>query len=125
MNKIKVSIWGREFDLNIIYDCYSGEEVLESQKEAVKKFADADQAIALSLDALKEYCLTMNKEEIEANTIENIFKYVAPKYIYVPREDEKYVVALMCNYRFDQEHGIAVVFEDEKFVKVGKQDIIL
>ena len=33
--------------------------------------------------------------------------------------------AIMCNYKFDMENGIAVVFENEKFSDIGKQDIIL
>ncbi|MBQ2801597.1 MAG: hypothetical protein IJF03_09415 [Lachnospiraceae bacterium] len=125
MNKIKVSIWGREFELNITYDCYSDEEVLNSQEDAVKAFVKADESISISLDEVKKYCLAMNHKEIGSNVIENIFKYVVPKYLYVSREDEKRIVSIMCNYRFDQENGIAVVFENEKFAKIGKQDIIL
>lgn len=125
MNKINVKIWGREYEMNIIYDCYSGEKVLSSQIDAVKAFSSSTQAIEESLPEVKKYCLTMDKEEINTDTIENIFKYVAPKYLYVSREDKKHVVSIMCNYKFDQEHGIAVVFENEKFSKIGKQDIIL
>lgn len=58
-------------------------------------------------------------------SINNIFKYVAPKYLYVARNNEKHVVAIMCNYKFDPENGIAVIFENEKFSKIGMQDIIL
>jgi hypothetical protein len=125
MNKIKVSIWGRELELNITYDCYSGEEVLDAQKDAVILFAKATQSINASLEDVKKYCLSMNPKEIGLNSIDNIFKYVSPKYIYVPRKQKKHVVSIMCNYKFDQENGIAVVFENEKFEKIGKQDIIL
>ena len=38
MNKVKIIIWGRELELGIKYDCYSGEKVLESQTEALNKF---------------------------------------------------------------------------------------
>ena len=125
MNKIKLLIWGREFELNITYDCYTDEELFDSQIEAVKKFSEAIQIIEESLEEVKKYCLTMNQEEIGTNVIENIFKYVVPKYLYVPRENEKRVISIMCNYKFDQENGIAVVFENENFCKIGKQDIIL
>lgn len=47
-----------------------------------------------------------------------------PKYLFVKREINKHVVA-MCNYKFDMEHGIAVVFENEMFSKIVSQDIIL
>lgn len=125
MSKINMTIWGREYEMNIVYDCYSGEEILDSQVEAVEAFALSDQVIEESLAEVKTYCLTINREEIGVDVIENIFKYVVPKYIYVPREDGKHVVSIMCNYKFDQENGIAVVFENEKFSKIGKQDMIL
>ena len=125
MNKVNISIWGREFDLDITYDCYSGEEILESQKDAVEQFTHADLAIMESLEDVKKYCLAENGEEIGTDAIENIFKYVMPKYLYIVRSEAKRVVSIMCNYRFDPENGIAVVFEDEKFSKIGKQDIIL
>jgi hypothetical protein len=124
-NKIKATIWGRELELGLTYDCYSDEEVLDSQKEAVKKFIGAESVINKSLEDVKKYCISVNGDEIGASTIENIFQYVMPKYLYVLREKDKRTVAIMCNYKFDQEHGIAVVFENEKFVKIGKQDIIL
>ena len=125
MNKIKVSIWGREFILDITYDCYHNESVLNSQKEAVIAFANATSAIDSSLNSVKTYCLSENREEIGSDTIENIFKYVIPKYLFVPRTTHLHVVSIMCNYKFDPENGLAVVFENEKFSKIGKQDIIL
>lgn len=125
MNKVKMMIWSREYELDVIYDCYEGEEILDSQIDAVKAFSISEKAIESSLEKVKNYCLEMNHEEIGSNNIENIFKYVVPKYLYVPREKEKHVVAIMCNYRFDPENGIAVVFENERFKEIGMQDIIL
>ena len=61
MNKIKVSIWGREFILDITYDCYHNESVLNSQKEAVIAFANATSAIDSSLNSVKTYCLSENR----------------------------------------------------------------
>ena len=125
MNSIKIVLWGRTFDLDIVFDCYKDEDVLELQREAVKLFLDNTQNIDLSLDSIKEYCLTSNRDDILENCIDNIFKYISPKYIFVPRENDKRVIAVMCNYKFDMEHGIAVIFENEQFSKIGKQDIIL
>ena len=48
-----------------------------------------------------------------------------PKYLYVARDNENHIVAIMCNYRYDEENGIAIVFKNEKFLQIGKQDIIL
>lgn len=125
MNKAKLMLWGREFNLDITYDCYKDEKILESQKQAVQRFSEMSDAFEISLDSVKSYCLLNNKEEIGADKIDNIFKYVAPKYLYVPREEKKQVVAIMCNYKFDLENGIAIIFENGKFREVGKQEIIL
>ena len=125
MSKEKITIWGRDFDMEIKYDCYSGEEVLQIQRDAIDAFLKSGAAIDAALDQVKYYCLKNNKADIDNNSIDNIFKYVAPKYLYVARNKEKHVVAIMCNYKFDPENGIAVVFENEKFSKIGMQDIIL
>lgn len=124
MSKKRMKIWGRELEMDIKYDCYSGEEVLDSQKDAAAIFLESEDAVEDALGYVKKYCLDNDREEIGAS-IENIFKYVAPKYLYISRSADKHVVAIMCNYKFDQENGIAVVFEDEKFKKIGRQDIIL
>lgn len=125
MTKLNIQIWGREFELGIEYDCYENETILDTQTDAVNAFVNAEKAIEYSLEEVKQYCLKINQEDIGSGVIENIFKYVAPKYLFIPREADKRVVSLMCNYRFDQEHGIAIVFENEMFVKIGSQDIIL
>lgn len=125
MNKELITIWGKNLELDIIYDCYSGEEILDKQKESYFFFLKNGDEIEKSLDKVKQYCLTNNEEEIGTNDIENIFRYVMPKYIYISREVDKHLVSIMCNYKFDQDNGIAIVFENEKFQKIGPQDIIL
>ena len=123
MNKSKITIWGREFELNICYECYTGETILQGQKEAADNFLSAIDAVEESKDEVEKYVL-MSKE-INMPNVDNIFKYVMPKNIYVPRNLKKHVVAIMCDYKFDIEHGIAVVFENEHFNEIGAQDIIL
>lgn len=125
MIKEKMMIWGRELELEVKYDCYTGEKILESQKDALKVFLKSEDTVGASLEQVKSYCLAHNKKDITDGVVENIFKYVAPKYLYVLRETSKRVVAVMCNYRFDPENGIAVVFENEELVKIGKQDTVL
>lgn len=125
MSKERINIWGREFEMDIRYDCYTGEEVLDSQKAALTAFLQSEDSIQNALEQMKKYCLDHGGKEIGLSTIENIFKYVSPKYLYISRDLNKHVVAVMCNYKFDQENGIAVIFENEKLKRIGKQDIIL
>ena len=36
-----------------------------------------------------------------------------------------YHISLLCNYRFDEEHGIAITYENEKLKNIGPQDDVL
>lgn len=125
MSKCKINIWDRAFDLNVVYECYPGEEVLESQKEAFAMLEDNAEEIADSLAAVIKYVQKNDGGQLAGVAIENIFKYVMPKSIFVPHTKKHRTVAIMCNYKFDMEHGIAVVFENGKFKKVGTQDVVL
>ena len=125
MNKCKMSIWEREFELPLMYECYTGEEVLENQKEAFAMFEDNAKEVAGSLDQVKKYVKKTGAAQLAGDEIENIFKYVMPKSIFIPHSKKHHTVAIMCNYKFDMEHGIAVVFENGQFKKIGSQDIVL
>ena len=123
MNKVRANIWGREFELNVSFDNFPDEEVTENQKHTLDAIPSVD--YSESLPELKQYIMKYNGSEIEGAVIENIFKYVMPKSFVIAREKEDRVFAIFCNYKFDMEHGLAVVYKNEKFKVVGPQDIIL
>ena len=124
MNKT-MTIWGRQYDLPVVFDCFDNEEVLPIQEQALKEFLKAENTIQESKNQLEKYILNDEYAKIEGDSIDNIFKYVIPTDIYIPRTPEKRTVALLCDYRFDGEHGIAIVFENEQFKEIGEQDIVL
>ncbi len=119
---LNMKIWNRDFDLKVIYDCYANEEILEEQKDALKRFFADRELIESSKNLVERYCLGQNKEDFGSDTIDNIFKYVLPESIFIKRDGR---VAILCKYKFDEEHGIAVVYKDGKFDTIGNQDIIL
>ena len=121
----KISIWGREFDLRVVFDCFDDEELLPIQEQALEAFLKADAAIENSKKQVENYILNDDYAELETDSIDNIFKYVIPTDIYLPRTPEIRTAAILCDYRFDEEHGIAVVFENEQFKEIGTQDIVL
>lgn len=125
MSKCKITIWDRAFDLSVVYECYAGEEVLDTQKEAFAMLKNNAKEVEESLEQVKSYVLKTGVDQLADDSIENIFKYVMPKSIFVPHTKKNSIVAIMCNYKFDMEHGIAVVFENGKLKKVGPQDIVL
>ena len=122
-NSVNLNIWGRDFELNIVFQNFPGEEVTVQQKNVVDSLHSID--FNESLELVKDYIMKYNSEDLGGAEITNIFKYVIPKSVLIPRESEKRVTALMCNYKFDMEHGMAVVYENEKYKAVGPQDIIL
>lgn len=119
----KITIWGREFNLKVIFDVYEGEHVLDIQKEAVDAFTKAAGEILCSYKELEKYCIKQDADRIDA-PIKNIFKYVMPQALYIKRNEKKRVVSLLCNYRFDEENGIALTYENEKLKHIGTQDDI-
>lgn len=125
MKTINMNIWGREFQLDVIYDCFDDEKVSSIQEEALKKVKEADSFFDTSLNALKEYCLKEDEDEFQGKEINNIFKYVIPTSLYIVRNDKEREVALLCEYRFDVEHGIAIDYVNEELKEIGTQDLVL
>ncbi len=123
MSKQKITIWGREFDIPAVLECYPGETVLDSQKAALKWLAENGETLDNSLTKVKAY-VQKNAAELKESGVENIFKYVMPKSIFIPH-NTKSTVAILCNYKFDMEHGLAVVFEKGKLASICPQDDIL
>ena len=120
----ELKVWGRKLKLEIDMDCIDDEVVTPTQEETLSAFLAEKTIIDNALPKVKEYCLS-EKELKEENSIENIFKYVSPKTVFVPRDDKKKTVAILCDYYFDKEHGIAIVFENGKFSKIVVQDEII
>lgn len=123
MNKQMMNIWGRNHEIEIKYEIFDDEPITNNQIMTADNLNSADFAGAKK--AVIDY---VEEELAEVNTpakVDNIFRYVIPKKIFIAHSDENRVFALLCNYRLDMEHGLAVVFENEKCKEVGPQDIIL
>lgn len=126
MNKVnlKVNLWGRDFDLNGVMQCYPGEEPTQTQTEAWNKFISNANLSEETKKTVEKYVLKHGLSDTGVSEVDNIFKYVIPKSIIIPRS-KRLVVAIMCNFKFDPEQGIAILFENGEFKEVGPQDIAL
>lgn len=124
INELNISIWERAFLLPIEYDCYDDEVVTDAQKSAVNILAIHPEWIASAKVQVECFCREEVLGDGENNKKNNIFSYVKPEYLFVKHED-KPRVAIMCKYRYDMEHGLAVVFSADGDISVGPQDIIL
>lgn len=116
-----INLWGRDFSLPVYYECNSDQGVLDIQKEAKDALLASWDIVEDSKVAIEDYCLERDGDHIE-DPITNIFRYVIPTSIVVLRSDDARKAALMCNYRFDPEHGLAAVFENEQLKAVVPQD---
>ena len=123
-NRININIWNRNFTLTVEYDCYSGEQITKSQEDALNCFIKNEELINKSNEIVKKYCKKNVNEDYSNQKKDNIFSYLMPDYIFVKREDNPRV-ALMCKYKYDLEHGLAIIFDMNGKITVGLQDIIL
>lgn len=122
MNK-EVIIWDRKINIRIDYDLYDNETATDEQKQRLEEFINNTHLLSDKIP-IYDYCIKNNSKEI-GNHINNIFKYVAPISILIPRSEQNKRIILLCNYKFDIEHGIAIVFENNTFSKIVKQDDVL
>lgn len=120
----QLAVWGRKVRLKIDMDCIEGEVVTPVQNETLSEFLSDKNRLDKVLLKVEQYCLSERELKTE-KSIENIFKYVSPKTIFVPRDDKKKTVAILCDYYFDEEHGIAIVFEDGKYKGIVEQDDVI
>ena len=125
IDSLEIIIWGRSFQLPVEYDCYEGEDVTKSQLQALRRFISHTEWIEQSKSIVEDYCREQVMSDEENTKKDNIFSYIKPECLFVKRDKESPRIAMMCKYRYDLEHGLAVVFSSDGEVTVGMQDIIL
>lgn len=123
-NEIKrLNIWGRDFEIEILYEEYEGEGRIHAQDVAINNLLDNWNVVSSSLDEVKRFCIEWYPNELEAisggRTIDNIFRYVMPESLFVFRREDVRAVELLCRSRLDPEHGLAIYFENESLAGVG------
>ena len=122
---LELTVWGRDFSLPVKYDCYEGETVTEEQEASLRIFADHPAWLEKAKKKVESYCEQQVQQDDENDKKDNVFSYVKPEYLFVKREDANPRILLMCKYRYDLEHGLAIVFSKNGKIIVGSQDIIL
>ncbi len=123
MNRIKVRIWDRDFELNVSYQNYPGEAITVNQKITLSEIPIVDFLPAKI--GVENYIKKHFSSELGNESLNNIFSYVMPKSILIPRNEEISSFAVMCSFKLDMEHGIALIFENGQFKDAGPQDLIL
>ena len=125
IKSMETFIWGRSFTLPVEYCCYKGETVTDKQIAAIDAFPTHMDWVEKAKNMVEAYCKEQVMEDEENTKKDNIFSYVKPMCLYITREENHPRIALMCKYRYDPEHGLAVVFSHDGHVDIGAQDIVL
>lgn len=127
VKKESLKIWGRELELDISVSCFSNEDITDSQREAYTWFKNNIEEIFEKIKlSLVQYCIQKNALELSSADFSNMFKYVKPQNVVFSQDSaHNKRVAVLFNYKFDRENGIAVVFENGDVKKTGTQDIAL
>ena len=125
IKKLDISLWGREFSLPVDYDCYEDEQPTQEQLDSLASFSTKKDLIEKAGKEVEKYCQAEVSKDKEIENKEDVFSYVTPHYIYVTHDGIHPCLAIMCKYRYDPEHGIAIVFRADGKVIIGMQDIIL
>lgn len=122
MDKVSLTIWGRVFEIKVVFDCYAGEKPTATQQQALKNFIARLDLLDNAKEKVEKYC----QEKDSTVMVDNIFKFVIPQALFVQRtKDDSHVVGVMCAFKLDLEHGLAIVFKNEQFDQIGTQDVVL
>lgn len=125
MHSKHVVLWGRKFDLRISYDYYDDDEIPNDMASARDRIFGSWDKVDNALPELKRYCLIQDTDDVErlygSKSIDNIFRIAVPDYLFIQQSAQVRTVALMLNYRFDPEDGLALLFKDEELVSICPQ----
>ena len=122
-DRIHIKMWDEIIQLDLEYDCYKGEEITDEQIKALGRFVSHPEWIDAAKECIEEYCKKCALEK--GDVVMNVKDCIIPEAVFVKRESKCPRVAIMCKFRYDPEHGLAMVFNHEGTVSVGIQDIII
>lgn len=120
MKADKLNIWGRDFELLVVYECSDWQAIDPAQADEAKRIASGTTRFSDSSSVL-DYV-----KKDSGRTEGNIFSFVVPYRVMLrrPDKDGKCSVAILCDYRYDPEHGLVVVYKDGVIRKIGPSDVL-
>lgn len=108
-----LSLWGERYPIQIIAQAYSGEKILDIQREQYKKYQEILQQSENQLkEKIQEYVCEFYQEKIDVKT------ETKPTGIVFCRNGQWGVLFEM---KYDVENGMAAIF-DANEIRIGTQD---
>ena len=119
-----MTIWGRELCLPIEYSASIEFKELMKIELSVKEFMDNSAEIILKsqfsvVSYAKKFAASVGR-----TTSDDLFDYITPHMLLVNSDDGSIYIALLCGFKYDPEHDIAIIYRDQKLVEVGSQDLV-
>lgn len=121
---VEVGLWGSEVELEVYFEQLDYDEPTDIQTDAFSRVDVIWQRVDDAIPSIVEYAKN-EAMEIGAHFEEKAWRsLVHPATLFIAESDNR-IVAILCEFDLDPEHGLAVVFEDEQFTAVGSQEIVL
>ena len=121
----KINIWGKDFNIQILYECKEGEIPTENQKQALEMLQEkinekvvneqGSNDIQHYLSSQKEimtFIKSINDEEV--NIEDSVLDYLKPVEMHILNEKER-VIDIVCDFKLDMDHSVLIRFKNEKF----------
>lgn len=133
VKKENVSLFGKNYDIRIVAEAYTGQDILDIQREAYERYKkEYLDYIARIPEILLNYYIN-NYESISSEVdipekinLENINKDIIVKLIRVKTVyfDRTGQYGWLCDCAWDDEHGISIILSEEELF-IAEQDYLL
>lgn len=121
---IDLVIWGKMISLPVEYSDSVKMGTAEKTAISIKEFSFNSADITnKSITAVKSY-VNKSAEAIGETVTGNLFDYITPHMMLVGIDEGSTNIALLCGFKYDPEHDIAIIFREQLFVEVGSQDLV-
>ena len=122
--KVDLVIWGKKFCLPFEYtdsvDSTNNTEV----ELSVKEFSDNSEDITdKSIPTVKEY-VNKSAKMIGIAKVDELLECINPHMLLIGIDEGNINIALLCGFKYDPEHDIAIIYREQLLVEVGSQDLV-
>ena len=69
MNKIKMNIWGRDFDLPVKIKQYKVKEITDIQKDSVEKFSSCEKVVNEAKNDVEKYVIKNGLKDMGMDSV--------------------------------------------------------
>jgi hypothetical protein len=126
IKSIDLVVWGTVSNLPIEFSSSVAPNYLSVAEESVRQFANNSSAITEGTRTAVESYIKKTAFAIGISTPGFLTDCVKPHMLLVRVDDDGCVsIALLCGFKYDPEHDIAIVFRNQELVEVGSQDIVV